>query len=439
MGLSLARLEQFTRKARYVSSFHHVRTKELSATDVGQASTNQSGVLIPKAWARDTAILPALDTSASVSEEQINIVSEGDGKTYSVRYAYYRSKDEYRLTQANPLFRSLGAALAGDEFALGLDSEGNRFAALRKQRRAWLLLAAGEDRVYGGNEGYTDDPDSTYEWDSTVANSAEIQVGDQIALWDKRRLLGFSVIEEITLRPGTKVLRRCPECGKSRIKERKNSLPLFRCQECSAQFDRPESTTRDVTRYSSRHDAAWVNAVGGLGAGKLRSMCVSPGSQHSIRELRWDLFAAALSGLGFGRGLALVQERTESVPGGHVVTQTRVRVGQGRFRSMILRRYGNVCAFTGSGPEAALDAAHLYSYAALGVHLEGGGLMLRKDIHRLFDRGDLAVDPLSRTVDLRADIRTFPSYEGLHGAQLQVELDPKQWKWVGDHWAQHRS
>ena len=45
-----------------------------------------------------------------------------------------------------------------------------------------------------------------------------------------------------------------------------------------------------------------------------------------------------------------------------------------------------------------LDAAHLYSYADIGSHLDRGGLMVRKDIHRLFDTGDLAINPEGLTI-----------------------------------------
>lgn len=71
----------------------------------------------------------------------------------------------------------------------------------------------------------------------------------------------------------------------------------------------------------------------------------------------------------------------------------RVRVGQAEFRLRLLARYGNVCAFSGPSPTAALEAAHLYSYAAEGRHHDDGGFLLRRDLHRLFDLGLLAVEP----------------------------------------------
>src|SRR4051794_29005237 len=101
----------------------------------------------------------------------------------------------------------------------------------------WLLLAVGDDRQHGGNEGYDDDPTSRYRWDSTVPNHAAIRAGDRIAIWDKRQLLGASVIEEIEEGTGSKTLLRCPHCGRATIKARKRLKPIFKCYSCKGVFD----------------------------------------------------------------------------------------------------------------------------------------------------------------------------------------------------------
>ena len=75
----------------------------------------------------------------------------------------------------------------------------------------------------------------------------------------------------------------------------------------------------------------------------------------------------------------------------------RTRVGQPAFRAGLFEKFGNVCAFTGIQPEEVLEAAHLYSYARIGEHKESGGILLRRDIHSLFDRGLIGVDISSET------------------------------------------
>lgn len=72
---------------------------------------------------------------------------------------------------------------------------------------------------------------------------------------------------------------------------------------------------------------------------------------------------------------------------------SRPRLGQASFRLSVLEAYGSKCAITGSGALPALEAAHIRSYADGGRHLVANGMTLRSDLHRLYDRGYLGVDP----------------------------------------------
>ena len=123
---------------------------------------------------------------------------------------------------------------------------------------AWLLMSVGENRQHGGNAGYDDQADVYYTWDSTVPNHARIKVGDPIAIWDKDRLLGLSVIEEIEQEAKEKLLFKCPHCGKAGIKQRATKSPRFKCYKCRREFETPTTQTATVVEYRSRHDAAWT-------------------------------------------------------------------------------------------------------------------------------------------------------------------------------------
>ena len=68
---------------------------------------------------------------------------------------------------------------------------------------AWLAIAAGDSRSYGGNDGYGDVIESQYFWDNKVHRHDKLQSGHVIVLWDKERLLGMSVIDSIENQPET--------------------------------------------------------------------------------------------------------------------------------------------------------------------------------------------------------------------------------------------
>ncbi len=63
------------------------------------------------------------------------------------------------------------------------------------------------------------------------------------------------------------------------------------------------------------------------------------------------------------------------------------RLGQGAFRLAMTDSYDRRCAVTGERTLPILDAAHIQAFAAGGAHEIANGLLLRTDIHRLFDLG----------------------------------------------------
>src|SRR5215510_14947587 len=69
------------------------------------------------------------------------------------------------------------------------------------------------------------------------------------------------------------------------------------------------------------------------------------------------------------------------------------RLGQGSFRLIVLDSYQRRCAFTNSPVLHVLDAAHIKPYALGGTHAPENGLLLRQDLHTLFDRGYVTVTP----------------------------------------------
>lgn len=69
------------------------------------------------------------------------------------------------------------------------------------------------------------------------------------------------------------------------------------------------------------------------------------------------------------------------------------RLGQSAFRVIVTDVYKRQCALTNSHVLHVLDAAHIRPYADGGTHSPNNGLLLRQDVHTLFDRGYLTVTP----------------------------------------------
>lgn len=72
------------------------------------------------------------------------------------------------------------------------------------------------------------------------------------------------------------------------------------------------------------------------------------------------------------------------------------RLGQRSFQAVVLNAYHSRCAITGTKIRPVLEAAHIRPVTAGGEHRLDNGLLLRSDVHTLFDRGYLGVDPAYR-------------------------------------------
>jgi putative restriction endonuclease len=98
------------------------------------------------------------------------------------------------------------------------------------------------------------------------------------------------------------------------------------------------------------------------------------------------------------------------------------RLGQATFRIAVLEAYGRGCAVTEEHSLPALEASHIRPYAKEGPHEVRNGLLLRADLHRLFDTGYATVTPdlrLEISARLRQDYHNGRSYYPLHGARVQ--------------------
>jgi len=102
------------------------------------------------------------------------------------------------------------------------------------------------------------------------------------------------------------------------------------------------------------------------------------------------------------------------------------REGQGRFRELLLDAYGGACAITQYDARPALDGAHILPFMGRPSDTARNGLLLRSDIHRLFDRYLLAVDTSNMTAIVSSKLERT-RYSDLHGAKLVLPRDERLW------------
>ena len=99
------------------------------------------------------------------------------------------------------------------------------------------------------------------------------------------------------------------------------------------------------------------------------------------------------------------------------------RLGQGAFRALVTDLYDRRCAVTRERTLPALDAAHIRPYSEGGIHEARNGLLLRRDIHGLFDSGYVTVTPdlhFEVSGQVREEFENGRDYYALHGKQIVV-------------------
>jgi putative restriction endonuclease len=139
-----------------------------------------------------------------------------------------------------------------------------------------------------------------------------------------------------------------------------------------------------------------------------------------------------------GHGLDLYNAVLErlTVPARRVVAEpqpvafaegaARRRLGQGAFRLLVTDNYERRCAVTGERTLPVLEAAHIRPVAEGGEHRPNNGLLLRSDLHTLFDRGYVGGTPAGAFLvspRLRRDFENGRHYYAIAGTQLLLPHD----------------
>ena len=130
----------------------------------------------------------------------------------------------------------------------------------------------------------------------------------------------------------------------------------------------------------------------------------------------WSAVQDKMSGLG-------AQKIAEEGPRYGAPQLVTPRLGQGGFRVLVTDVYSRRCAVTGERTLPALDAAHIRPYGIGGPHETSNGLLLRKDIHSLFDAGYVTVTPslhFEVSSSIREEFENGRDYYALHGTKIAV-------------------
>ena len=306
-----------------------------------------------------------------------------------------------------------------------------RFIAAPKY---WVCRTSSKKRASNRNYGYEDKLGVKYSYDSNVGNARGLKVNDGIVIVNKAEILGFGVINQINEEPGEKLIIRCPECNYSQLEIRKTKTPKYRCKYGHV-FDTPVEELGPVTNFEASYDQHFFSPSEPLNKDILQGY-YSQGynKNNAIQALSADFIDNVLQKESKLEDLFIKDEpswdynTSSSVPDYElpeedlrkkVKREVVYREGQAQFRKDLLDHYGKECMISHCTIEPLLEAAHIIPYRSSHHNDLGNGLILRVDLHRLFDKFLLGIHPEDGQILISEEARTG-DYEPYHKTRLLI-------------------
>ena len=185
--------------------------------------------------------------------------------------------------------------------------------------------------------------------------------------------------------------------------ELKNAIDSYRKKNKTMEAANPIIGCLILTNLVFFDEADWIpvpeNWKGPIVQGKTYS------DEEPIGARLWDAVEERLQRTAFASqtpmkdGQLMIQGTLSYAPRYRESVLSRVRVGQGTFRIMVTEAYQSRCAITGEHTLPVLEAAHIQPYSESGPHVISNGILLRSDLHKLFDTGYITI-----TEDLRLEV-----------------------------------
>lgn len=175
--------------------------------------------------------------------------------------------------------------------------------------------------------------------------------------------------------------------------------------------------------------ATWVSKTqGSLHSAKSKSPQWWPRlSVWSIEEVQ--MFCRAFESLLNSKGVSVSLpqgQRALSVQAPpvdeRVMREILSRRGQAQFRAALLKAYRGRCAISGCTDIAVLEAAHITAHSETQDYRVANGILLRADLHTLFDLRLISIDPRSGKVVVSARLGTTYQHFNHVAASLPVDV-----------------
>jgi putative restriction endonuclease len=273
-----------------------------------------------------------------------------------------------------------------------------------------------------------------YTFSELTPHHRHIAVNDIFFLRDKDTLVAIAKVQRVEAHPIDKHVQRCPVCGESQLGFRVSRATGYRCLNGHS-FTDPVMAVQAGTEYRAHFGLDFVDVSAPIEASDLRPFELTNSRQLTIRPCnvaglmryvaRRDRHAADVLKTWLAeRSLTLADDDADVTDAADVLDERehrhygiRLRRGRKVLRSELIRRYGLRCMISGCEVGALLEAACIPPHSAPKFNNPTNALLLRSDLHTLFDLNLIAVDPERLVAAVHPDL-TDAYYRQFHGTPL---------------------
>ncbi|ADU70729.1 HNH endonuclease [Pantoea sp. At-9b] len=291
--------------------------------------------------------------------------------------------------------------------------------------KAWAFKTINKRELrYKGNNGYDDNPTKRYTYDNLVANHKRVSDGDLVVIYNRKEIIGAARIESILKKDTLKEINKCPTpgCNADKLRTRDKKTPKWRCSN-GHEFEKADKESIPVTQYTVNFSKSFVKIKKPylLLEGKI----LNHNKQLSIQEVKLEWAKNLLNGVD-DHLEELSPDESMEAPAifskedyRDIVNRSiKQRRGQKSFRENLIKSHPK-CAVTRSEIIDILEAAHIFPYRNSSHNHISNGLLLRADIHTLFDLNLIAINPNDLTVEI-SKILEKTEYKNFERVKLEL-------------------
>jgi len=295
--------------------------------------------------------------------------------------------------------------------------------------KGWIATVALEE-----GEAYR--PTAGYSFADHTPHHRHVAAQDIFFIRSQTRLLAIARVQQVDVRPAEKAVQRCPTCGTGQIGTRSTRAKPYRCL-FGHEFSQADMSTHNGLEYKAVFGLHYIELSPSIEAAELRPFELTNSRQLLLRPCDTEGLLRYISRrdrnvLGTVKKWLLERELILSDSDAdtsdpetvldereHRLNAIRLRRGRKVFRDELIRRYGPRCLVSGCSAAGVIEAAYIQQDSTPKFNNPTNGLLLRSDLHTLFDLNLLGIHPQTLTVSFHPDLMTA-GYKELDGRTLII-------------------